>query len=83
MILPAMDTVFNVLFNKEEDGSIREVSASAIKGNMGFIDVPMSGRYFRKVDNNRTWMTVVHEINFKDKTIPPEVALVYHKHHAY
>jgi hypothetical protein len=83
MILPAMDTVFNVLLNKEADGSIREVSMSAIKGNMSYLDIPMSGRYFRKVADDKTWMTVVHEINFKDKQLPPEVVLVYHKHHAY
>lgn len=75
--------MFNVLLNKEEDGSIREVSCSALKANMGYLDIPMSGRYFRKVDHDRTWMTVVHEINFKDKNLPEEVINVYHKHNAY
>jgi len=73
MLLPPMDTVFNVLLNKESDGSIREVSMSAIKGNMSFMDIPMSGRYLRKVSESKTWMTVIHEINFKDKSLPQEV----------
>jgi hypothetical protein len=33
MILPAMDLVYNVLLNREPDGSIREVMASTLKGN--------------------------------------------------
>ena len=50
---------------------------------MSYLDVPMSGRYFRKVADNKTWVTVIHEIDFKDKVLPKEVVLVYHKHFGY
>lgn len=50
---------------------------------MSYLDVPMSGRFLRKVADDKTWMTVIHEINFKDKALPPEVVLVYYKHYAY
>ena len=50
---------------------------------MSYLDVPMSSRYLRKVADDKTWMTIIHEINFKDKSIPQDIVLVYHKHYAY
>lgn len=82
MIFPAMDLVFDVFLNKEIDGSIREVMASA---NQGCLEVPMSGRYLRvdTHDKEKTWVTIVHEMAFKQNVVPAEVARLHYRHYAY
>ena len=78
MIFPAMDTIFNVFLNKEADGSIQEVMSST---NNETLQIPMSGRHLRADPNdaNKTWVTIVHEINFGENVVPAEVSRLYYK----